>query len=78
MKNSHSFDKSGLLMGLCVIVVGSFTEQLVMILGGIMAAAGVVAYLVEGYKSRRNMSEEVAEEAFFSEMVQQANKIPIR
>ena len=78
MKNRNSFDKTGLIMGLCVCVVGLFVDSLVVILGSIMAISGILAYLAECYKSKRNMSEEVAEEVFFSEVVQKASKIPIR
>lgn len=78
MKSRNSFDKSGLIMGLCTIFVGFFVDPQVMILGSIMAMSGILAYLVECYKSKRNMSEEVAEEVFFSEVVQKASEIPIR
>lgn len=78
MKNRYSYDKSSLFMGICTILVGCFVDPLVIILGCIMAITGILAYLLEGYKSKKNMSEEVAEEVFFSEVVKQASEIPIR
>ncbi len=78
MKNHNGYDKSSLFMGICTILVGCFVEPLIIILGSIMTITGILAYLMESYKSKKNMSEEVAEEVFFSEVVKQASEIPIR
>lgn len=78
MKNNYCFDKTGVITGLCVIAVGGFIDSLVMILGSLIALSGIVAYLVESYKAKKHMSEELAEEAFFEEVVQKASKVPIR
>lgn len=78
MRSNYSFDKTGFFMGLCVMAVGGFIDPLVIVLGGMMVVSGIVAYLVERYKSGKHMNEEMAEEVFFEEVVQQATGIPIR
>lgn len=78
MKNRNSFDKTGLIMGVCVCIAGLFVDPLVIILGSLMAVSGIAAYVVESIKSKKYMTDEVAEEMFFSEVVQKASKIPIR
>lgn len=78
MKNRNSFDKTGLIMGVCVCIVGLFVDPLVIVLGSLMAVTGITAYLAESIKSNKYMTDEEAEELFFSEVVQKASKIPIR
>uniref|UniRef100_UPI004056F262 hypothetical protein n=1 Tax=Acetatifactor sp. TaxID=1872090 RepID=UPI004056F262 len=75
---SNSFDKTGLVIGLLVSTVGAFEDPLIMILGGLMVATGILAYVVEGYKARMHMDEEAAEEVFFEEVVHQASQVTIR
>ena len=43
-----------------------------------MIVSGILAYLVESYKSQKYMCDEMAEEAFFREVVQAASEVPIR
>lgn len=78
MKNNYYFDKTGLIMGLCVIVAGSFWHPLLIVLGSIMILFGILAYLVESYKAHKYLCDEMAEKAFFREVVQTASEVPIR
>lgn len=67
MKQIYSFDKVGLVLGFSVIAVGSFIHYLVMVLGGIMVVASILAHIIESGNVKKDYQPEVERDSLMQE-----------
>jgi len=64
MKSMYSFDKVGLALGFAVIAFGSFVHYLIMVLGGMIVAASVMAHIVEAGNIKATREPKPERESF--------------
>lgn len=71
MRFIHSIDKLSMVLGLCVIAIGSFVHVLLMVLGGMIVFSGVVVNLVERWSAEREYKPEYERGNFMRETANQ-------
>ena len=64
MKHFYGFDKFGLVLGFCVIAIGSFVHYLVMVLGGMIVFASILANVVECNSVKKNYQPELERDSY--------------
>ena len=64
MKYIYSFDKVGLFLGFGVIAIGSFVHYLIMILGGMIVSASIMAHIIESGRAKKDYQPEMERDSF--------------